>query len=151
MNIDFELIMNIDPGAELKAAIEESLMKIGERGAEKADANAPIDTGLLHNSITYALGGKPPAKQGYSADSGGKTGTYSGTHGGTDEEVYIGTNVKYAPYVEFGHGVRAESGMGGNPKIGGVPANPFLRSALEGSSKDFEVLAATAFQRHFGK
>ena len=71
-----------------------------------------IDTGLLRNSITYALDGEGTAISSYSADKAsrysGKTppsGSYSGT---TPKEpqgrqaVYIGTGVKYAIYVHEG-------------------------------------------------
>lgn len=69
-----------------------------------------IDTGLLRNSITYAVGGKSPHIQSYGTDgkhreSGktltpeeNKTGTYSGVADTKENPtVYIGTNVEYAP------------------------------------------------------
>lgn len=60
----------------LAAALEE----IGLRAERHAKAETPVDTGRLRNSITHAIN--------------------------MDEEaVYVGTNVEYAPYVEFGvHG-----------------------------------------------
>ena len=69
-----------------------------------------IDTGLLHNSITYAVSGEAPAISSYSGDRPsryGKSqeiphGSYSGT-APTDPDnakaVYIGSNVEYAAYV----------------------------------------------------
>lgn len=69
-----------------------------------------IDTGLLRNSITYAIAGQSPHIQSYGTDgrhreSGeplspgeNRSGTYNGK---ADEKenptVYIGTNVEYAP------------------------------------------------------
>ena len=71
-----------------------------------------IDTGLLRNSITYALDGEGAATSSYSADKAsrysGKTPT-SGSYGGTTpkepegrQAVYVGTGVKYAIYVHEG-------------------------------------------------
>jgi len=73
-------------------------------------SNTPkrIDTGLLRNSITHALGGEAPAKASYRADKPKKNGeTPSGSYSGSapkkkDPVVYVGTNVEYAPYVEMG-------------------------------------------------
>lgn len=77
-----------------------------EGEAKKAIEAAPIrvDTGLLRNSITYALAGQPPNIKTYQADkprtTGGDTpsGSYSGSapNTGNEYEVYIGTNVEYA-------------------------------------------------------
>ena len=68
-----------------------------------------VDTGRLRNSITFALAGGQANTTSYAADrgKGGKppaTGSYSGTAEGGEEDltVYIGTNVEYAPYIEFG-------------------------------------------------
>ena len=74
--------------------------------ARKALAKDPIriDTGLLKNSVTYAISGEGAAEQTYKADKGGKGGSYKGK---TPEYkkglgVYIGTNVEYARYVHEG-------------------------------------------------
>lgn len=74
-----------------------------------------VDTGLLRNSITFAVGGHPANKATYSADRGGGGGSYSGnaSDDGTPR-VYIGTNVEYAPYIEMGTG--AANVPGGTPK-----------------------------------
>lgn len=74
-----------------------------------------VDTGLLRNSITYALAGEPTAISGYSGDRPSQykndnvvpTGTYSGTAPADNDKknkhtVYVGTNVEYAPYVHEG-------------------------------------------------
>lgn len=69
-----------------------------------------IDTGLLRNSISYALDGEGAAIGSYSADkpdAQGKIGigSYSGTTPAEPKgsaAVYIGTNVEYAPYVHEG-------------------------------------------------
>ena len=61
-----------------------------------------VDTGLLRNSIAYALDGEPPEIQTYKADEGGETGSYSGAmpeEGQGKRAVYVGTNVEYGVYV----------------------------------------------------
>ena len=74
-----------------------------------------VDTGLLRNSITYALAGEPTAIGAYSGDRPSKykddnvipTGGYSGNAPADSDKnnkrsVYVGTNVEYAPYVHEG-------------------------------------------------
>lgn len=102
-----------------------------EKQAKIELAKSPnrIDTGLLRNSITYALSGKPPHITSYKADkltdyadaflhfvsnNGGggkkktetiKTGFYSGSApmgAPWKQYVYIGTNVEYAQWVHNG-------------------------------------------------
>lgn len=62
-----------------------------------------VDTGLLKNSITFAVSGESPNISSYSADEGTGSGAYSGK---APEDkvpaVYIGTNVEYGKYVQFG-------------------------------------------------
>lgn len=58
-------------------ALQNGLDAIGMTAETHAKKDAPVDTGRLRNSITYAV------------DTGEKA-------------VYIGTNVEYAPYVELG-------------------------------------------------
>lgn len=77
--------------------------------------NSPrrVDTGLLRNSITYALDGKTPKISSYKGDNpprdrpkaGIPSGSYSGTapkEAKTSRCVYVGTNVEYAIYVHDG-------------------------------------------------
>ena len=68
-------------------------------------AASRVDTGLLRNSITYALSGKEAKIAAYRGDNesqyGGKEGIPEGRYEGTaptgdDEAVYVGTNVEYA-------------------------------------------------------
>jgi len=63
----------------------------------------PVDTGLMKNSITFALSGEAPVDGSYSADKGDTSGSYTGTAPADKEPtLYIGTNVTYAKYIEFG-------------------------------------------------
>lgn len=102
---------------ELERRVRKALTAIGIQGSSLATMEiqkspSRIDTGLLRNSITYALDGESTAIGGYSAEKeskySGKT-PPSGSYGGTmpkepqgKQAVYIGTNVKYAIYVHDG-------------------------------------------------
>lgn len=98
---------------ELRAAVRRALMAIGLKAERYAKDNLTqmraVDTGRLRNSVTFALAGESAAIDSYTADrgKGGEPpagGTYSGAAEGDDGDtvVYIGTNVEYAPYIEFG-------------------------------------------------
>lgn len=63
--------------AEMESKVAAWLEAIGLDAASTAADRAPVDTGRLKNSISYAV-----------VDS--------------EKAVYIGTNVEYAPYQEFG-------------------------------------------------
>lgn len=76
----------------------------GEAKEELESDPRRIDTGLLRNSVTYALDGESPAISRYTSDDGTEQGEYSGfmpseKKGGA---VYIGTNVEYGIYVHEG-------------------------------------------------
>lgn len=110
--------------AAVEAAAETALDAAGMQAAtlaarELQKTPSRIDTGLLHNSITWAVGGKPASISSYSADRPSKynendvysilqaarTGSYSGTAPADTEKtrsVYVGTNVEYAIYVHEG-------------------------------------------------
>ncbi len=64
-------------------AIAQMLEAWGMTAQGFASANCPVDTGNLSQSIDYSH---------------------------DDDTMYVGTNVKYAPYVEFGTGIYAEKG-----------------------------------------
>ena len=107
---------------ELENALEVALEEVGLTAEGYAKKLCPVDTGLLRNSITHAVGGNNTSISSYKGSShhgdtpvtrknkvAGKpapephSGTYSGTAGSKrDHTVYIGTNVEYAPYVELG-------------------------------------------------
>ena len=133
----------------LDAAIEKALTMIGgvieSAAKEQLTANGSVDTGLLRNSITYALGGEYPAAASYGNNAGSKDkagreivdkqGTYeqpAPADTGSTRTVYVGTNVEYAPYVELG-----TSRMG---------AKPYLRPAVENSRKKIEKAIEISFR-----
>lgn len=112
---------------------------IGGSAAGHASEAAPRNTGLLANSITFALGGEPAEKQTYQSDSESAAGkrieqTEGHYEGQADQDengqvtVYVGTNVQYAPYQELG------------APNANVPARPFLRPAFENNQDEFKQI-----------
>lgn len=102
--------------AEIKAALLRGLEKIGLVAEGYAKKLCPVDTGNLRNSITHVVDDQEPA-------------------------AIIGTDNKYAAYVELGTGIYAEGG-GGRPTpwvyqdakgnwhyTRGNKAQPFLKPA----------------------
>ena len=116
---------------ELESAIERALELCGyqaERNAKKnLYANHGVDTGLLRNSITFALDGGETNISAYKADKGDGEGSYSGSmpkeSGKGVRSVVIGTNVEYGPYVELGTSRSKEI--------------PFLRPAVQDHKKEY--------------
>lgn len=89
----------------LKESSKTALTAVGMQAVTDviSKGDFPVDTGLLRNSITFAISGEPPAIGSYSADKGNENGSYQGTApDDKDPTVYIGTNVEYAKYVQFG-------------------------------------------------
>jgi len=120
-------------------AVEKALRLVGgqaERIAKEtiSDMEA-VDTGFLRNSITFALAGDSANTPMYTDDTKGQTGEYSGEapedEGGKVRTVYIGTNVYYAPYVEYGTSRMA--------------ARPFLSQSISSHQRDYQELFEDAF------
>ena len=133
----------------LEAAIKKALMMVGgvieSAAKEQLTANGSVDTGLLRNSITYALGGEYPAAAQYANNSGGtdksgktiapRQGSYDApapADTGSERTVYIGTNVEYAPYVELG--------------TSKMNAKPYLRPAVENNRRKIEKAIEVSFK-----
>lgn len=95
---------------KIEQGIEKGLMAVGMQAESNAKQlltdydtkyGKGIDTGRLRNSITFAVAEKSGTVYTYHDDKGN---AYSETVGSVDDhEVYIGTAVEYAPYIEFGH------------------------------------------------
>lgn len=89
---------------QFEACMKRALTAIGmqaesyaKQSINQADA---IDTGRLINSVTYGTA-ENAGSHDYSDNEGNH---YQDTIGLAEEDaVYIGTNVEYAPYIEFGH------------------------------------------------
>ena len=135
-----------DVKSKIESAIKTALKAVGVQAVAHAvtyiTASSAVDTGLLRNSITFALGGEAPAKSTYSGGKGvhsgraGGNGSYSGNapaDTSTEKSVYIGTNVYYAPYVELGTVKMAK--------------RPFIRPAVE----NFQDKYRQIFERVFNK
>jgi HK97 gp10 family phage protein len=134
MEYDYEFTTNEKAVMEaLESTCEAALHAVGLQAEGYAKLRCPVDTGLLRNSITYAIDGQEAAIQQYHGDNPSKydgrppeSGSYSGTvpkERKNRHVVYIGTNVEYAPYVEYG----AEL----------TKAQPFLRPAAAGHTDEY--------------
>ena len=90
----------------IKAALLRGLETCGLVAEGCAKKLTPVDTGLLRNSITYAISGEETAIDTYTDKNGKNKGFYSGTapeeSSDKTKSVYIGTNVEYASMVEIG-------------------------------------------------
>lgn len=120
MSIEIETQDNTEEFKELlKRATRAGLKAIGftaESYAKKkltepyehasGEIRSSVDTGLLRNSVTFAIMGEPADITNYKADKPTENGEIkSGTYTGKAEEgngVLVGTNVEYAPFVELG-------------------------------------------------
>lgn len=138
-------------GQELDKAITKALTMVGMQAENYAKLElendpARIDTGLLRNSITWALGGESPQISSYSGDRNSKykknepipTGSYSGTapkDNQSERAVYVGTNVDYAIYVHEGATL---------PNGGKIAPNHFLRNACEKNADEFQKMMKDA-------
>ncbi len=79
----------------------------------------------------------------------------------TNEKVKVGTNLNYAPYVEYGTGVFAEGGKGrktpwtyftekyGFVTTKGMKAQPYLRPALDLNRKRLVKLWGETYKKVF--
>ena len=139
MDIAADVKIAVDNTDEIKAATREAVLvaleAVGLQAEGYAKRKCPVDTGLLRNSITHAVGGiefnvdykatygsnrtKSGKRRRATAKNAGtvKSGSASGTVGDEDDlTAYIGTNVEYASYVEYGTSKTA--------------AQPFLKPAV---------------------
>ena len=94
-----------------------------------------FDTGLLRNSITWAVAGKAPNTKTYKAQNGDGSGRYEGKakeDKGGARHVHIGTNVEYAMIHEVG-GAK-------------IKARPYLRPAIDENRKEFKRLLEKALK-----
>lgn len=116
---------------DIKQALGEKIPRILEALGLEAEGNAiteitnmkAVDTGRLRNSITYATS-EYSGKGDYTDDHGNVYSDAKAKGSPEEDTVYIGTNVEYAPYIEFG----ARS-MG---------ARPFLKNAVANYADDYK-------------
>ena len=120
-------------------AVEKALRLVGGLAERKAketisDMEA-VDTGFLRNSITWALDGEAANTEEFASDNGEKQGKYEGFAENSQDGkrvLYIGTNVYYAPYVEFG--------------TRKMQARPFLTNSILSGREEYEDLFKQAFE-----
>ena len=105
---------------------EAALEAIGAKCAGYALMLAPVDTGRLKNSITWATRQTEGRMYQYSDESGNGYTDHVGT-GVPDDAVCIGTNVEYAFYQEMG--------------TSKTPAQPFLTPAVENHMDEYKAIA----------
>ena len=117
-NYSFEI--KVDNTDAIKKATNEAIYNaleiIGNKAADYAAGLAPVDTSNLKNSMTSEVNQEEKA-------------------------VYVGTDVEYAPFVEFGHHQEVGRYV---PAIGArlvrefVPAQPFLKPAIENHMDEYK-------------
>jgi HK97 gp10 family phage protein len=95
-----------DVKSAYEQARERSLEIIGLTAEKYAKEITPVDTGRLRNSITHNVDGK---------------------------EVYVGSNVEYAPHVEYGT-IKQK-------------AQPFLRPAATEHSQTYKQIITDEFAK----
>lgn len=123
--------------SEAERAAKLALEAIGALAEGFAKEDCPVDTGLLRNSITWALGGESPRAGSYKADVGDGEGEYEGKlpdDSGSQHSVYIGTNVIYAAVQEY-KDLNHKSGKA-----------HFLKDAIANHSSEYESLARDIFR-----
>lgn len=92
-------------GEELKSKMKKALLACGMLAEAHAKVQCPVDTGRLRNSITHAE---------------------------TTNQMQVGTNVEYGPYVELGTSHNK--------------AQPYLRPAIENHIGEYENLIKTTLK-----
>lgn len=134
--VDFKFTDNKD---DVEAALKEQVIAwleaIGEDAASTSAKFAPVDTGRLKNSISSVVDEQ-------------------------NQQVYIGTNVEYAIYHEFGTGKYASGGGGRSTpwayqdeKTGewrwtaGVPARHFLQFGCTAHTEQYKQMLEAALKR----
>ena len=132
--VDFKFT---DNKAEVEAALKEKvyawLEAIGEDAASTSAKFAPVDTGRLKNSISSAVDEQ-------------------------NQQVFIGTNVEYAIYHEFGTGKYASGGGGRQTPwayqddkgewhyTNGVPARHFLQFGCTAHTAQYKQMLEQALK-----
>lgn len=120
----------------LDLVAERVLTMWGMQAESAAKKLCPVDTGLLRNSITYALAGQTVAEPYYKSNSGETSGHYTDqapADKGALRHVYVGSNVEYAPYQELG--------------TARMRAQPFLRPAIEQNKEYFRDILESELKK----
>lgn len=109
---------------------------VGKVAEGYAKEDCPVDTGLLRNSLTYAISGERPVISSYSADKEDEkgviqTGSYDGAMPAEEMpqcySVCVGSNVKYAPAQEYNESYHHKVGKA-----------HFIRDALQDHKSEYK-------------
>lgn len=124
---------------------EKALSAIGVFLEGEAIVRCPVDTGRLRGSITWAIRhehsiARSPATQEDAVDIPHDKYT-----------LYVGTNVEYAPYVEYGAKRRTSRTGALSALAGRIAAQPYLRPALDDNRRRVLKLFHEAFRKEYGK
>jgi len=122
------MIKVIEYGNIPKAIREGNLKAMSVLSAKvvaEAKTHAPVDLGELRNSIMAKVGKN--IEHGFN-DGCGKAAESKISERPASNEAYVGTNLYYAPYQEFG--------------TRDIPAHPFLRPAILIHANGYSVSAA---------
>ena len=136
--------INVERATERQ--MKQAATMIGGTIEGHAKEMCPVDTGLLCNSITYALGGQSPHIETYRSNETDKDGkkieVKEGSYDGKAQSdqsgeitVYVGTNIQYAPYQELGAPNR------------NLNARPFLRPAMENFTDEILQIMKMVFSK----
>jgi hypothetical protein len=117
---DKEIIANLENVLKIVAKTQvEALEEVGQRGVGILKLNTPVDTGRLRNSMGYTVANKV---------EGGEN-TVNRTS--EKDSVYLGTNVIYAPSVEY----RSKNGSQGFMLRSFNQLVPIAKKIIENSFK----------------
>lgn len=130
------------------------LEEIGLRTVGYASDLTPVDTGRLKNSMAFTTKFVKGKTLRITPESGG-----GGLHEekevvSTDEDfmVFIGTNVHYAPYIEYGTGIYASNGNGNKKKKkrkdqkNGIKPQHMLKNSVENYLDEYKEVLKKALK-----
>ena len=107
----------IDNSAQIRNAFNQQVLKgakeIGRAAETHAKRECPVDTGRLRGSISNTV-----------------------SSGSVDLSIYIGTNVEYAPYVEFIERYKHNEGTNAH----------FLRNAAANHNDEYKAIMEAAIK-----
>lgn len=114
---------------EIKTAIQYAMIRIGMAAQKYATNSAPRDTGHLAQSICYVT--KEQEGTTFAKDSTPERKIPERVAAQEEKCVYIGTNVYYAPYQEYG--TRSASG-------GGIAAKHFIKNSVQDHKEEYRKI-----------
>ena len=144
---------NKDPRQQFDKILGIALEKIGVVVLGQAKLLAPIQSGRLAGSLTYAT---RRSRSGITAPATGNDAIDKPT---VNNEVWVGTNVEYAPHVEYGTKSHMINSAVNIPKVGwryigmhpGTQKQPYLRPALKETRKDITRIFKETIGSEYGK